>query len=351
MFYINEDVKNLNRKFDQNSRDGYLRMDLNENPVGLSQDFINKVLSDVTPELVAKYPETEGFQKYLAQYIGVQPEQICLTNGSAEAIRHIFEAYSQPGGKIVSVAPSYAMYEIFAKMYGRIHVPVKYKDEFKVDIEDILAAIDDDVDIVVLLNPNNPVGDVHSEDDVRRVIEKAQKHEATVLIDEAYFYFHPETFIKFALENEHVLLTRTFSKVFSLAGCRLGYCVGNAKDIELVQKLCTPHNVNMFGLKFAYEIMNTPGMVEELVRVQLEGKNHLINTLREKGYNVANSEGNFVFIETKTDAQSVQLKLKERKILVKHYPNSEYSKFIRVSIGEKAVIDKFLTVFYDVDKE
>lgn len=350
MYYINEDVKNLNRIFDQNLRVGYLRMDLNENPVGLPQDFINKVLSDITPELVAKYPETEPFQRYLADYIGVTRDHICLTNGSAEAIRHIFEAYSHPGGKIVSVAPSYAMYEIFSKMYGRIHVPVKYKDEFKVDIEDILAAIDDDVDIVVLLNPNNPVGDVHTEEDVARVIEKAKKHEATVLIDEAYYYFHPETFIKFALENEHVLLTRTFSKVFSLAGCRLGYCVGHPKDIELIQKLCTPHNVNMFSMKFAHAIMDTPGMLEELVRVQLEGKNHLINTLRNKGYNVANSEGNFVFIETKTNAETVYKKLKENKILVKYYPNCEYSKFIRVSIGEKAVIDKFLEVFYELDK-
>lgn len=350
MYYINEDVLNLNRKFDQNSRDGYLRMDLNENPVGLSQEFINKVLSDVTPELVAKYPETEGFQRYLANYIGVDRDQICLTNGSAEAIRHIFEAYSHPGGKIVSVAPSYAMYEIFAKMYGRIHVPVAYKNDFEIDIEDILDAIDNDVDIVVLLNPNNPVGDCHTEEDVRRVIEKAKKCEATVLIDEAYFYFHPETFIKFAIENEHVILTRTFSKVFSLAGCRLGYCVGHAKDIELVQKLCTPHNVNMFAMKFAYEIMNTPGMIEELVRIQLEGKNHLIDTLRSKGYTVASSEGNFVFIETKRDAETVCKKLKENKILVKHYPNCKYSKYIRVSIGEKAVIDKFLEVFYKVDQ-
>lgn len=350
MYYINEDVLNLNRKFDQNSREGFLRMDLNENPVGLPQDFINKVLSDVTPELVAKYPETEPFQQFLADYIGVEPNQICLTNGSAEAIRHIFEAYSRPGGKIVSVAPSYAMYEIFAKMYGRIHVPVTYKDEFKVDIEDILAAIEDDVDIVVLLNPNNPVGDVHTEEEVARVIEKAKKHEATVLIDEAYFYFHPETFIKFATENDHVILTRTFSKVFSLAGCRLGYCVGSAKDIELVQKLCTPHNVNAFGIKFAHAIMSTPGMIDELVRIQLEGKHHLINTLRKKGYNVANSEGNFVFIETKTNAEEVWKKLRERKILVKYYPNCEYSKFIRVSIGEKAVIEKFLKVFYEIDQ-
>lgn len=350
MFYVNQDVKNLNRIFDQNLREGYLRMDLNENPVGLPKEFIDKVLSDVDSEFVAKYPETEPFQRFLADYIGVTRDEICLTNGSAEAIRHIFECYSRPGGKIVSVAPSYAMYEVFAKMYGRIHVPVAYKDEFKVDIEDILAAIDDDVDIVVVLNPNNPVGDVHSEEDVQRIIDKAKLHEATVLIDEAYYYFYPKTFVHFALENDHVFLTRTFSKVFSLAGCRLGYLVGKKEGVQLVQKLCTPHNVNAFSMKFAQTIMSTPGMVEQLVNIQLEGREHLINTLKAKGYNVAESKGNFVFIETKTDAGEVARKLKENKILVKYYPNSKYSKFIRVSIGEKKVIDQFLEVFYKVDQ-
>lgn len=350
MYYVNEDVKQLNRIFDQNLREGYLRMDLNENPVGLPQDFINRVLSNITPEFVAKYPETEPFQRFLAEYLGISRDEICLTNGSAEAIRHIFECYSRPGGKIVSVSPSYAMYEIFAKMYGRIHVPVPYKDEFKVDIEDILAAIDDDVDIVVVLNPNNPVGDVHSEEDMQRIINKAKKHEVTVLIDEAYYYFYPHTFEHFALENDHVFLTRTFSKVFSLAGCRLGYLIGKKEGVQLVQKLCTPHNVNAFSMKFAHTILSTPGMIDELVNIQLEGRNYLIDTLRDKGYNVASSKGNFVFIETKTDAGEVAKKLKENRILVKYYPNSKYSKFIRVSIGEKSIIEKFLNVFYAIDK-
>ena len=141
MYYINESVLKLNRIFDQNSREGYLRLDLNENPTGLPIDFIKNVLNDVDQEFISKYPETEEFQKKLADFIKVNPNQICLTNGSAEAIRHIFEVYSRPNGKIVSVAPSYAMYEVYANMYGRKHVGVPYDDDFTISIDKIIEAI------------------------------------------------------------------------------------------------------------------------------------------------------------------------------------------------------------------
>lgn len=351
MYYVNEDVKNLNRIFDQNSRENYLRTDLNENPGGLPEDFIREVLSSVDQEMISKYPETAEFQSYLADYIGVKPEQICLTNGSAEAIRHIFEAYSRPGGKIVSVAPSYAMYAVYAKMYGRRHVGVTYDEKFGISIDRIIEAIDDDTDIVVILNPNNPVGDVYTNEEAERIIEAAQKHEATVLIDEAYYYFYPNSFIDFVNKYEHVLLTRTFSKLFSLAGCRLGYCVGRAEDVALVQKLCTPHNVNAFGIKFAYEIMKKDGMIEELVRQQLEGKKYLVDQLKERGYHVNALEGNFVFIEPKMNAGELTKKMKENRVLVKHYANSAYENYIRVSTGTKEIMQKFLDVFLAVDGE
>ncbi len=350
MYYINESVLKLNRIFDQNSREGYLRLDLNENPVGLPLDFIKQVLGDVDQEFICKYPETEEFQQYLAQYIGVNPNQICLTNGSAEAIRHIFEVYSRPNGKIVSVAPSYAMYEVYANMYGRKHVGVPYDNDFEISVDKIIDAIDDETDIVVIVNPNNPVGDVYSTDDAERIIKAAQAHQATVLIDEAYFYFYPNSFVSFIDKYEHVLVTRTFSKLFSLAGCRLGYCVGKADDIALVQKMCTPHNVNAFGIKFAHTILKTEGMVDELVAQQLAGKKHLVDTLRQNQYHVNAMEGNFVFIETKTNAAEVTKKLKEKRVLVKHYANSNYDKYIRVSTGIKEAMQKFIDILLEIDQ-
>ncbi|MBQ3611227.1 MAG: histidinol-phosphate aminotransferase family protein [Firmicutes bacterium] len=352
MYYINENVKDLDRIFDQNSREGYLRMDLNENPGGLPEEFIKEVLSDITPEFISKYPETLEFTETLGNMIGAKVEEICLTNGSAEAIRHVIEAYSRPGGKILSVAPSYAMYAVYSKMYGREHVAVNYDDDLNISVDDIIAKITPDIDIVVVLNPNNPVGDVYTYEEMDRIIAAAKANEATVLIDEAYFYFYPNSFIKYALENDNVFLTRTFSKLFSLAGCRLGYVVGRAEGIKMVQKLCTPHNVNAFGMKFAQAIMEKDGMIEAMVAKQLDGKQYLVDTLRKHGYRVNVKEGNFVFIKPKTDAPTVVARMKEeKKILIKWYKSvGDMGDSLRVSTGERELMQVFVDALLEVDK-
>ena len=353
MYYINKNVEDLFRIFDQNSRDGYIRMDLNENPVGLSQEFIDEVLSKVTPEFVAKYPEQLEFTTKLAEFIGVEIENICLVNGSAEGIRYVIQAYSRPGGKVLSVTPSYAMYDVYCEMYGRESVHVEYDENLNMDVDDIINAISDDIDLVIILNPNNPVGDVYSYEEADRILEACKKHECTLLIDEAYFYFYPNSFIKYALENDHVLLTRTFSKVFSLAGGRLGYVVGHPKEIATVQKLCTPHNVNAFGMLFAQSIMEKEGMIDELVEKQLTGKQHLIDTLIEKGYTVSAKEGNFIFIKPKkVDASEIVERMKEeKKILIKVYKDvPDLGDCLRVSIGESEVMDIFIEALEDIDQ-
>ncbi len=352
MHYINPNLKRLNRVFDQNLRGGYLRLDLNENPGGLPQKFIDEVLSQITPEFISQYPETMPFTKSLAKFLGIKENEICLTNGSAEGIRYIIEAFTKPGGKILSVKPSYAMYEVYANMYGREYVPVEYSSDFKIDVRDIIKKITPDINLVVILNPNNPVGDAYSYEEMDEIINTAKANEVTVLIDEAYYYFYDNSFIKYALENEFVFLTRTFSKLFSLGSARLGYVVGKTDGISIIQKLCTPHNVNAFGLKFAQRIIETDGMIDKLVKNQLEGKEFLCNELRKNNYDFSAREGNFLFIKPKTDAITVKDKLKtEKKILVKTYDNiGPFGKCLRVTTGEKVLMNKFVQALVNVDK-
>ncbi len=352
MYYINDNLITLNRIFDQNSRDGYIRLDLNENPGGLPDEFIKKVLNSVTPELISKYPEQLEFTQSLGKFLGVEVNQICLTNGSAEAVRYAIEAYTRPGGKIVSVSPSYAMYEVYANMYGRNHLSVKYNEDMTFDIDNIIAEIKSDVDLVVILNPNNPVGDVYSYEDMDRIIAATKENEVTVLIDEAYHYFYPQSFLKYALENDHVFVTRTFSKLFSLAGCRLGYVIGQTEGIALIQKLCTPHNINAFSMRFAQMIIEEPGMVEAMVAKQRAGKAYLVDELQNRGYIVNAKEGNFIFVQPKTDTAEVVAKMKsEKNILIKAYNGiGVLGKCLRVSTGEEEIMKKFVEALVDVDR-
>ncbi len=352
MYYINENIKNLERIFDQNERKDYLRLDLNENPGGLPHAFIKEVLSEVTPQLIAQYPETLHFTEVLAKHLNIGTENICLVNGSAEGIRYIIQAFTSPGGKIVGVVPSYIMFQVYAEMYGRNFVKVPYGDDLNMDIEDIIDNLKEDVQLLVLLNPNNPMGNVYTDEEVEKILKICREKEITVLIDEAYHYFYPKTFLKYALNGKHVFVTRTFSKLFSLAGCRLGYVVGDADSIKFVQKYCTPHNTNAIAMLFAEKILTKNGMLDSLISKFNEGRAYLIDQLEKNGYRYKNSSGNFIFIQPKNDANDIVVRMKaEKKILIKSYPNvGKFGNCLRVTIAEKEYMELFVEALLDLDK-
>lgn len=351
MYFINKRVDNLHRIFDQNERKDFLRLDLNENPGGLPQDFINDVLKEVTPQFVSQYPETLHFSEVLAKFLGTDISHLCLVNGSAEGIRYIIQAFTSSEGRIVGVVPSYFMFQVYSEMYDRNFVKVPYNQDLTMDVNNILNELTEDTQLLILLNPNNPMGNVYSEEEFERIIKVANEKQITVLIDEAYHYFYPGTFINYALNHEHVFITRTFSKLFSMAGCRLGYVVGWPEGVKMVQKLCTPHNTNAFAMRFAEKVIETPGVLQSLIDKFNEGRNWLIQSLDANDYAHKGDAGNFIFIKTKTDAEKIVCRMRlEKKILIKSYPNvGEFGTCLRVSIGEKRFMQQFMNALLEMD--
>lgn len=352
MYYVNPAIENLHRIFDQNERKDYLRLDLNENPGGLPEEFIKETLSKVSQRMVSQYPETLEFTQELAGYLHTDINHLCLVNGSAEGIRYIIQAFTSPQGRIVGVVPSYFMFQVYSEMYGREFVKVPYEDDLSMDVNNILSAMTPDTQLLILLNPNNPMGNCYSEDEFQRILQKAKANKITLLIDEAYHYFYPGTFIKHALMDEHIFVTRTFSKLFSMAGCRLGYVAGWPEGITLVQKLCTPHNTNAFAMLFASEILKKPSIIDNLVEKFRHGRDYLIRTLDEHNYPHKGDAGNFIFIKPKTDADKLVSRMKlEKKILIKSYAGvGAFGTCLRVSIGEEKFMKQFCEALFELDR-
>lgn len=352
MYYLNPRIEELYRIFDQNERKDYLRLDLNENPGGLPEEFTKKVLENVTPQLVAQYPETLHFTEVLAENLGTDISHLCLVNGSAEGIRYIIQAFTSENGRIIGVVPSYFMFQVYSMMYGRNFVKVPYNEDLSMDVSNIIEEMTDDTQLLILLNPNNPMGNVYTDCEFERILKEAKDKRITVLIDEAYHYFYPKTFIKYALEEEHVFVTRTFSKLFSMAGCRLGYVAGWPEGIKMVQKMCTPHNTNAFALLFAEAVLETPGVKEQLINDFTQGRNYLIEWLDDNNYSHKGEAGNFLFIKPKNDASTIVKRMKEEKrILIKSYPGvGEFGDCLRVSIGAIQYMKQFTTALSELDK-
>lgn len=351
MYYVDEHIKNTNRVFPQQGRYDYLRYDMNENPEGLPKEFVDSVLKEITPEFLSIYPEPDRFLNKYAAYIGASYENVVAVNGSDMGIRYLLETFGEKGKDVVTVAPSFEMYWVNCSILGLHHVPVAYEPDMTISIDKILDAITENTRIVVLLNPNNPIGNVYTEDELEKVIEKTKKVGAIVIIDEAYHYFYPNTFLKYALNEENVVLLRTFSKLFSIAACRLGIVISNAQIIHYVKNAKLTFDANAIALLFAERILDHPEMIEQLIETEKEGKAYTLAELTKHGYETRDCRGNFIFVTPKHQATEVAQKLEtEKKILVKSYGNEMLKKYLRISVGSKDAMERFLTAFFEIDE-
>lgn len=350
MYYVDEHIKNTRRVFPPQGRYGYLRYDMNENPEGLPKEFVDSVLREITPEFLSVYPEPDRFLNKYAAYIGASYDNVVAVNGSDMGIRYLLETFGEKGKEVVTVAPSFEMYWVNCSILGLKHVPVAYEPDLTISIDKILDAITEDTRIVVLLNPNNPIGNVYTEAELEQVIAKTKQVGAIVIIDEAYHYFYPNTFLKYALGEENVVLMRTFSKLFSLAACRLGVLIGHPQLIGYVKNAKLTFDANAIALLFAERILDHPEMIRQLIETEQEGKEYTLQELQKRGYEVRDCRGNFIFVVPKHPAAELAKQLEEKKrVLVKSYGNEMLKRYLRISIGSREAMKRFLDAFLELD--
>lgn len=349
-FYVNENIKNTSRVFPMQGRYDYHRYDMNENPEGLPEDFVKEVLSEITPSFLAVYPEPDRFLNRYADYVGFHYDNVLATNGSDMAIRYILETFGEKGSEVVTVSPSFEMYRVNCSILGLCHVPVPYEEDMTITADKICGAISDKTRVVVLLNPNNPVGNVYTEAEAEQIIEKAEAVGAVVVIDEAYHYFYEQTFLKFVGSKKNVLVLRTFSKLFSIAACRLGVVISTPEIIQYLKNGRLTFDVNAVALLFGERLLEHPEIIDSLIATEQEGKSYILSELNRLGYDCRDCRGNFIFIRTKRDAHQVSQELKNtRKILVHDYGNELLKPYLRVSVGSKKAMEFFLRAFLTTD--
>lgn len=348
--HINQHIKKTVRVFPQQGRYGKLRYDMNENPEGLPKEFVDSVLKEITSEFLAIYPEPDRFLRKYAEFVGVKFENLMCTNGSDMAIRYLLETFGEVGKEVVTVAPSFEMYWVNCNILGYKHVPVPYELDLTLKIEKIIAAINTNTRIVVLLNPNNPIGNVYTVEEFEEVRKRAEEVGAIVIVDEAYHYFYSRTFLNEAIGAPNVVVLRTFSKLMSLAAVRLGVIIGNPELIGYVRNARLTFDANSIALLFAERLLEHPNVIEGLIRTQQEGKDWLLAELCNMGYWCRDCTGNFIFIRPKHDAHEVSVRLEKMNVLVHPYGNPLLKDFIRVSTGSKVAMGKFLKAFTEADK-
>ncbi len=348
--YVNPDIKKTVRVFPEEGRRAYLRYDMNENSEGLPLDFVEAVKREITPEFLATYPEPSAFTQKYADYMGMKPEQVLATNGSDMAIRYLFETFGEKGKDVVTVAPSFEMYWVNCNILGYHHVPVPYEPDMTMKVENILAAIGEDTRIVVLLNPNNPMGNVYTREEAEAVVQRARDVGALVIIDEAYHYFYEKSFLDLVKKYDNVAVLRTFSKLFSIAACRLGVVIGSEAIIRYTKNAKLTFDVNSIALLFGERLLEHPEIEKTLIAQEQEGKDYILSELKARGYEVRDCKGNYIFIKTRRDPHALAEELaQEKHVLVKTYGKGMLRDIMRVSVGSRAAMERFLEAFLPLD--
>lgn len=349
MYYVNPYIRDLYRVKFHDSRADILRLDMNENPGGLPEAFVEEVKAKITPEFLATYPEKERLAELLARHNGISSKNITITSGSDEAIRLAMQCFGEPGKRLVTVTPTFELYDVYAKMFGLEHVTAEYRPDFTLSMESLLSQIDSRTGIVVLVNPNSPIGVCWSEAEARAVIERAAEAGAIVIVDEAYHYFCDSTFLPLIREYEHLLVLRTFSKAFSCAGLRIGYASGHEGLIRYMENAEATFNVNSAAILFAEELMNRPDILAQMVEAEREGRQWLASKLSAAGYRVVGREGNFLLFYPRRPSGEIVAMLKERGVWVRDYSRGILAGWLRVSTGPILFMQRFWMAFSEVD--
>ena len=275
------------------SRDA-LRLDFNENTVACSPR-VREVLAAISAGSLTRYPEREPVEALVAAYLGLAAEQTLLTNGVDEAIHVLFEAFLDAGDELLLPQPTYTMYEIYASATDARVVTVQATDDLAFPFERLLAAVTPRTKIIAIANPNSPSGTTATRAQLLAIV-KAAPH-AVVLVDEAYFHFHGETLIDLVGTIPNLIVARTFSKAYGLAGLRLGLLAGPAELMHWVRRVISPYSVNSVALACLPAALEDKDYLNQYVSEILAARGEFEMALDEAGVRRWPSRANFILVE------------------------------------------------------
>ena len=336
MYYVNPIIKSFFRTNQPEGRGKYVRLDQNENPDGIPQWLFDKAMAKVTPEYLSIYPEESKLTAEYAKVIGLKEENIALTDGSVVAMGYVIKVFGEPGKDLVCVTPTFGMYKVYADMQGMNTKFVHYEKDYTFDIEKLLAEINENTSLVSLVNPNMPIGNAYTMDEIRKVLDKAKANNALVIVDEAYYLFHKETALPLLNEYDNLVILRTFSKMLSMPGLRIGVVISSAENAQYIRNYKPHYTVNAVALAVAEEMVaNYDRVVAELTEKFEVGKKCLLDALVKTGYSFIPTEGCFICITPKyKTAEYITDELKNRGILI-FCGKGDSAGFLRVTIWDK----------------
>ncbi|WP_434479537.1 pyridoxal phosphate-dependent aminotransferase [Gemmatimonas sp.] len=303
-----------------------------------------RALREIPVARITRYPSLYAaeLKEALASFVGAKPEYLVTGCGSDDILDSAMRAFGDPGSVVASSEPSFAMIPIFAQMNGLTYVGVPERPDHQPDLDALLAA---KPRILYLCTPNNPTGALLTQETLERAVREAP---GVVFIDEAYAEFSGVSAVELAMRVDNLLVIRTMSKAFGLAGLRVGYGIGAPALVRDVEKSRGPYKVNAMAEQVALTALREDmAWVHAHVALAVENRERLAAALRDRGYAPLTSHANYVCVPV-AQAIAVGQALRARGVAARPFAGLPHvGDTLRISVGPWEMLERFLVAFDD----
>jgi histidinol-phosphate aminotransferase len=318
---------------------GLVKLNTNENPYPPSPRVFQAIRRELDGRL-RRYPDpnSDRFRKKIAAVYGFRLDQVIAGNGSDDILTMCLRAFVGEGQRVQFPLPTYSLYPVLTQIQnGKVH-QVPFDSAYRISVKDF----DSRAALTLIANPNAPSGTLLSQSMLR---DLANRLRGVLVVDEAYVDFAPENSLKLARRAKNVLVTRSFSKSFSLAGMRLGFAVGDAGLIEALLKVKDSYNLDRLAQAAGEAALSDMAYYRRTIARVVRTREHLRKELEMRGWSCFPSHANFLFVKpSKFKAAQWLLKLRAKKILVRWFAAQQTRNYLRITIGTDQEMKKLLGV-------
>lgn len=330
--YLREDIKKL-KSYEVNEQEYEVKLDANEGIDWL--DGKSRYPDDTCSEL----------RDRLAKKLNKNPNEILFGNGSSELIELVMKAYLEYGEKVVAVSPAFSMYKLYTIVNKGVYEEYPLDNFADLNIEGFIEFIKvEKPKIVILCNPNNPTGSILNRDDILRIVKAC---DCMVILDEAYIEFSDLEIQDDTRDFKNLIVLRTFSKAYSLAGIRLGYMIAHGEIIEYINRVRAPYNINTMTQDIALKAFENEDVIKENIEMVKGERKRVEKALSDLGFKAYPSQSNFIFFK---GCDNLASDLSKKKILIRDY-GGDLQGYFRLTIGSPGENSKVLEAIKEVLNE
>ena len=327
----------------------YIKLNTNESPFPPSEKAIKAAFEAAKSLQLYSDPEQRALTSAVAENLGVDYENVLLTNGSDEILNFAFMAFCDDKSPAVFADLTYGFYKVFAQLNAVPYEEIPLKDDFTIDINNYVG-IDK---TIFIANPNAPTGIILSVDEIEKIVKSNPNN--VVVIDEAYIDFGGDSCVPLIKKYDNLLVTRTFSKSRSMAGARLGFGVGCKEliaDLNTIKYSTNPYNVNSMTAAAGLGTMADEEYTLKNCRTIIENREYITRELKALGFELTDSMTNFVFAKhPRIAGEAIYKGLRERGILVRHFSTPRICEYNRITVGSMDEMRALVEAIKEIIKE